>query len=562
MKTHDDSPRINYNNGWPVVRIDYLEKSLVGTRRGNTALRLRRPAAIQIQILGCVQANSQPMANPHITRTLGPIHFEDLDPHRFEDLVRHLIYDFKQWQSIESTGRGGADEGFDIRAYEIVPPSTPPDDEDPPEDAPNPMEGNLWMIQCKREKKLGPKRVASIVSDAVRVDNAPYGYILVAPVHFSKMAHDKFREELRNRGVMEFYLWGAGELEDMLYQPKNDHILFAFFGISLASRRRSRTTEIRSTVNVKNKLRRVLGDNPIHQSVLLRDLQDVHYPYEDEYKNFDQRPRWKAYSAVEFHPLGLIVSVARHYAYIDKQRAEWDFTKSVNTIMPVRGHHPRHRDVEKEELNNSVKAFWQQLPRTKRATFVYNGFVRFDSITFVDDKGDAEYDCPHLFVDSHSERGPFSGGTQYLEINEYHHESLQGLQRIEIFPRVFAQPTFGTIYGDKFISVDDRTRATLRHHPAGVTLYYPDEKYDYLKPTDVISVEKSENPVGERTLLKITNVRVATGEELLSSCQDNPLLQQEIEDQLSRQIGPSDRIRVIEALVIYDWQIEQNRPVI
>ena len=55
-----------------------------------------------------------------ITRTLGPIHFEDLDPHRFEDLVRQLIYDYKDWQSIEATGRGGSDEGFDIRAYERV----------------------------------------------------------------------------------------------------------------------------------------------------------------------------------------------------------------------------------------------------------------------------------------------------------------------------------------------------------------------------------------------------------------------------------------------------------
>ena len=70
---------------------------------------------------------------------------------------------------------------------------------------------------------------------------------------------------------MEFYLWGAGELEDMLYQPKNDRILFAFFGISLTTRRRSRTTEIRAAVNVKNKLRRVLGDNPNHKSVLIRD---------------------------------------------------------------------------------------------------------------------------------------------------------------------------------------------------------------------------------------------------------------------------------------------------
>jgi hypothetical protein len=502
------------------------------------------------------------MAKPHITRTLGPIHFEDLDPHRFEDLVRQLTYDFKQWQSIESTGRGGADDGFDIRAYEVLPPSTTPDDEEAQEDAPHPMEGNLWMIQCKREKEFGPKKVATIVSDAVSADSAPYGYILVAPAHFSKAAHDKFREELRNRGVMEFYLWGAGELEDMLYQPKNDHILFAFFGVSLTSRRRSRATEIRSAVNVKNKLRRVLGDNPSHQSVLLRDLQDAHYPYENEYKDFDKRPRWKAYSAVGFHPLGLIVSVARHYAYIDKQKAEWGFTKAVNTIMSVQGHHPRHRDTEKEELENAVKDFWQQLPRTKRAIFVYNGFVRFDSIAFVDDKGDTEYECPHLFVDFHGERDPFSGSHQYLEINEWHHESLDRLQRIEIFPKRFAKPVFGTIYSEKSISVDDRTRTTLKHNADGITLYDADKQYSYLKPTDVIAVDKTEDKEGKKILLKITNVRVATGKELLYSCKDNPPLKQEIENQLSRQIRPSDSVRVIEALVIYDWQIEKNRPVV
>lgn len=35
------------------------------------------------------------MARSSITKTLGPIHFEDLDPRRFEDLVRELAYDFK-----------------------------------------------------------------------------------------------------------------------------------------------------------------------------------------------------------------------------------------------------------------------------------------------------------------------------------------------------------------------------------------------------------------------------------------------------------------------------------
>jgi hypothetical protein len=70
------------------------------------------------------------MAKP--TRTYGPIHFEDLEPHRFEDLIRQLIYDYKDWQSIEATGGGGDDDGFDIRAYETN--STPRAEEDEPED--------------------------------------------------------------------------------------------------------------------------------------------------------------------------------------------------------------------------------------------------------------------------------------------------------------------------------------------------------------------------------------------------------------------------------------------
>ena len=34
------------------------------------------------------------MPKPTTTRTLGPLHYEDLEPHRFEDLVRSLLYDF------------------------------------------------------------------------------------------------------------------------------------------------------------------------------------------------------------------------------------------------------------------------------------------------------------------------------------------------------------------------------------------------------------------------------------------------------------------------------------
>src|SRR6266481_7649586 len=160
-----------------------------------------------------------------VTRTFGPIHFEDLDPHRFEDLIRELTYDFKDWQSIEATGRSGADDGFDIRAYERASSAdTEPEEGEAGEDdlAPHPMEGNLWMFQCKREAKIGPTEVAQIVDDGVKADNPPYGYVLAAPANFSKKSFDVFREQLRNRGVMEFYLWGRAALEDMLHLPRND----------------------------------------------------------------------------------------------------------------------------------------------------------------------------------------------------------------------------------------------------------------------------------------------------------------------------------------------------
>jgi Restriction endonuclease len=230
---------------------------------------------------------------PIVTRTFAPIHFEDLDPHRFEDLIRELIYDFRDWRSIEATGTAGSDDGFDIRAFEKMLTQDQLDDQEEPVEAQHPMDGPRWMIQGKREKTLTPSAVMKILDD-VDASDPPYGYILAASAVFSKKSYDVFREELRKKGVMEFYLWGRPALEDMLHLPKNDRILFTFFGISLVSRRRSRTTEIRAAVATKNKLYKALGDphSRIERNVLIRDISDTKYPYEGEYSDFRENPRW------------------------------------------------------------------------------------------------------------------------------------------------------------------------------------------------------------------------------------------------------------------------------
>jgi hypothetical protein len=404
------------------------------------------------------------MAKTSISKTLGPIHFEDLDPRRFEDLVRELAYDFKDWQSIEATGRGGSDEGFDIRAYEQLESGTVVgDEENSNEEIPHPMEGRVWMFQCKREKKIGPTRVASIISEGVNPKNPPYGYVLAAPTNFLKKSYDKFREELRKRGVMEFYLWGRAALEDMLHLPKNDHILFTFFGISLVSKRKSRATEIRAVVSTKNKLLKLLGHSPHHEAVLLRDIKDVHYPYKKEYKDFENYPRWKEYPVVEMHPLGLIAQIGNYFAFCDLIKKEWDYSDALNLVVRRQDHYDPKEREKNYDLRRNIEDFWGFFQKANQAKFIVNGLVQFDSIVAVDSEGDSLYKFPHIYVDFQHDRGAFAGYFQYLELElEKHHQvSLHGLTRVKKFQKTFSKPRFGTIYRDRTISLNERARALL-----------------------------------------------------------------------------------------------------
>ena len=188
-----------------------------------------------------------------VTRTTGPLHFEDLEPHRFEDLVRQLIYDFKPWRKLEPTGRSGGDDGFDVRGFEIVtgaePPARAADDDEEPEAE---REDRLWLVQCKREKSISPKKLRAYL-DGIPSEtrSALYGVVFAAACDFSIKARNALIDWARECGVAEAHLWGKADLEDQLYQPKNDNLLFAYFGISLQIRKRSIRTALRSRLAIE-----------------------------------------------------------------------------------------------------------------------------------------------------------------------------------------------------------------------------------------------------------------------------------------------------------------------
>jgi hypothetical protein len=107
------------------------------------------------------------------TKTINPLHFEDLEPHRFEDLVRRLLYSFRDWNNIEATGRAGFDEGFDIRAWEKGTVVTNVDDEG--EEGEHALEGRLWQVQGKREKTITPAKIRNMIKEGVTSSTLPTG---------------------------------------------------------------------------------------------------------------------------------------------------------------------------------------------------------------------------------------------------------------------------------------------------------------------------------------------------------------------------------------------------
>jgi hypothetical protein len=219
------------------------------------------------------------------TRTLNPLPFDSLEPKRFEDLIRQLAYDFRRWRMLEATGRAGSDDGYDARGFEIT--DSPSDDlQEAPEGdeeavRPESSADNLWLIQCKRERVITPAKMKRHLSQIPETEaRALHGVVFAAACDFSKTTRDVALSWGRDHGIAEIHLWGEAEVEDQLFQPKNDHLLFAYFGISLQIRQRSVRATLRAKLTMKRKVLRHLGDGwYANKVVLLRDPQDEQYPY-------------------------------------------------------------------------------------------------------------------------------------------------------------------------------------------------------------------------------------------------------------------------------------------
>lgn len=377
------------------------------------------------------------------TRTIGPLHFEDLDPKRFEDLVRQLAYEFKLWRRLEATGRSGSDDGFDARGYEVFAEeshASPSSEEDEVVEDLSTLNDRLWLIQCKRERSIGPTALVKYLDDTVLgPDERLHGLVFTAACDFSKKARDAFSKKCREMELEEWHLWGKAELEDKLFRPENDHLLFAYFGISLTIRRRSQRADLRARLAMKRKASRMLKDKR-HAALLLRSPDAAEYPYISDLANFKKNPLWIVWPYRGMSYKGLKFCVQRYFAYLSDDGKSWDAAMAVNDARGSTQDDPWLGEDRHYETWQTISEFWDKIPEANQAWLEVVGVLPFEDILDIDDLGDEYVQSPHVYAPfAPGRQGPFKGFIAEVEtIGRWNSRSFSPCNgkdgRVEYFP--------------------------------------------------------------------------------------------------------------------------------
>jgi hypothetical protein len=96
-----------------------------------------------------------------VTKTLGPLHFEDLEPHHFEDLVRELVYDFKIGKASRQPDKAGRMRASISAPMSVQPRPTVNPRRDPKRTttAPIPWRGICGCSNASARAKSAPPRL-------------------------------------------------------------------------------------------------------------------------------------------------------------------------------------------------------------------------------------------------------------------------------------------------------------------------------------------------------------------------------------------------------------------
>lgn len=258
------------------------------------------------------------------SKTTNRLHFEDLDPKRFEDLCLNLIYKMKNWKDIKHYGATGKDEGIDIYTVEQN----------------NGNEIN-WIIQCKRYKSINKTQLTDIIDKIIK-NNIPDVLLLIISCDVSKANQDYFDVYSKEKGIKQNIIWTQSILEAKLYSDHND-LLSIYFNIDnrkiindniqiISKRIKMRDYFKKELYNKFDPKKPVIGFHRFNCSKII--IQKPDYSYEQEnipdeygwYKSFTGEP----YNITD-EGLVLVIGLAAYEGYV---KDDIFYKKNVNDNYP------------------------------------------------------------------------------------------------------------------------------------------------------------------------------------------------------------------------------------
>lgn len=320
-----------------------------------------------------------------VTKTIGQLHFEDLDPIRFEELILSIVYRMRRWEKLNHFGKKGSDDGIDIRAVELL----------------ENGKRDIYHIQCKRYSKMTVTQIKSIVKDYVAKNKeVPDFYILAVSCPLTKKQVEIFEKFCDENGFKSCRVWTGSVIEAMLYGSYQD-LLFAYFGINMIEKKNQTAGSIRRNIALKKRMKSDFIQYPVmktsddhmkvvrepwlkfkHSEVIIRSIYDKAYPEENTLLNNDGTGYYKA-EVYDFYHNGLLV---RAYPYAQK-------------II-----------ICDEEYDGNIQE--------KEVSVEILGCIPFENIIEYDFDGDEYYPFPHLFCDFVNPTDPYEK-IRYIDSDGY-----------------------------------------------------------------------------------------------------------------------------------------------
>ena len=206
-----------------------------------------------------------------------------------------------------------------------------------------------------------------------------------------------------------------------------------------------------------------------------------------------------------------------------------------------------------------MKDFWDHLPNRNRAEFATNALVKFEDMLVIDDKGIQPNNCPHIFADFSSGKGPFTGVSEFLEIRHGYGDPerimLDDFKRVKTFPETFASPTIGTIHAEGVVALDADTHRALVNGNEGISDYcVTDDKFSFLKPRDIFILKG-----GRGDALKYFHVTHTYTTTVGVYCEDSnkEFHRARLEGRLGKELTDADILNIFEFKPTYEYLIEQ-----